>query len=397
MRSTSPAPANVHAHRAWTLQNSRAGRISRSFHPGPPPRAVGRCDAIQCAPYDTRCTTQCVQYDTVYDHPFPLSMYLRITYLKLLVFYLSCLSIGGVRRAEEEEDVAMGMKDGVEEEDGAMGMKDRARVLGNRGRGKQIEGSEWNGRDATRRRIEMNYEGPAKIGRKQAALEAKLQLLAEERQLILRRLDAVVYPVLTLPDDITAEIFSTNPSIDDCAFKTYPPLLLASVCRIWRKLALSYPRLWASLRLYWDSETVILREQLLRSWLTRTGGCLIDLTLHGPDLTEPICDAIADSGKCASASCVSLPWNQLTTLDLSDVTPFLEVLRHTPHLEVLSFSGISDLGGEETLVPIVMAKLHTLKIDPSCSSNANPLSISRHLLYKHWNLGINQTSHHCVP
>ncbi|KAJ7262991.1 hypothetical protein C8J57DRAFT_1133743, partial [Mycena rebaudengoi] len=90
----------------------------------------------------------------------------------------------------------------------------------------------------------------AKIDEKTATLQSKLQLLSEQRQSVLQRLDAVVYPVLTLPPEITADIFvhylGNFPVITyDCASKAYPPLLLASVCREWRRVALSFPRLWA--------------------------------------------------------------------------------------------------------------------------------------------------------
>ncbi|KAJ7274047.1 hypothetical protein C8J57DRAFT_1224927 [Mycena rebaudengoi] len=47
----------------------------------------------------------------------------------------------------------------------------------------------------------------AKIGKEEALLQSKLQLLAEKRRSILRKLDAVIYPVNTLPLDIMAEIF----------------------------------------------------------------------------------------------------------------------------------------------------------------------------------------------
>ncbi|KAJ7262977.1 hypothetical protein C8J57DRAFT_988144, partial [Mycena rebaudengoi] len=96
----------------------------------------------------------------------------------------------------------------------------------------------------------------AKIGEKTTALQSKLQLLSEQRQSILRQLDVVVYPVLSLPSDVTAEIFmhylGNFPVITyDDALQAYPPLLLASVCREWRRVALSFPRLWATLSLNW--------------------------------------------------------------------------------------------------------------------------------------------------
>ncbi|KAJ7262929.1 hypothetical protein C8J57DRAFT_1630723 [Mycena rebaudengoi] len=254
----------------------------------------------------------------------------------------------------------------------------------------------------------------AKIGEDEAVLRAKLQLLAEERHAILRKLGAVVYPILTLPSDVTAEIFmhylGNFPNITyDYDLKTYPPVLLASVCKAWRRLALSFPRLWASLGLYWHSESVIRHEQLLQCWLPRSRGCPIDLKLSSRELAPSICDTVAKyasqlrslalSAQSASQfslatqqsqTCfaalrklaveqpffIHLPWNQLTILNLED-TPEREVLNQTPNLEVLSFSDTFPPAGsdpeddEQNLVPLVMTKLHTLKIDSTSSSNCH--------------------------
>jgi hypothetical protein len=78
----------------------------------------------------------------------------------------------------------------------------------------------------------------AKIGEEEALLRPKLQLLAEKRRSILRKLDAVIYPVNTLPSDIMAEIFMHY--VDKLLIQSMPsslnpdpPLCLASVCSGW--------------------------------------------------------------------------------------------------------------------------------------------------------------------
>ncbi|KAJ7259868.1 hypothetical protein C8J57DRAFT_1720395 [Mycena rebaudengoi] len=257
----------------------------------------------------------------------------------------------------------------------------------------------------------------AKIGEEEALLQSKLQLLAEKRRSILRKLDAVVYPVSTLPSDIMAEIsmhyvdtlfmefssFSMNPRLDS-------PLRLASVCSTWRRVALSFPRLWAALRLSW---------------------CPLSVTRpHGPDLTPAISDAIAHyapqlrsltlgprlvgqlSQLCfpvlealemwgdqwefnvivfigeapqlrevsfcgGSPSLAKLPWNQITSLDLRYcAAPTLEVLKQAPNLKMLKFTADDedeeDSDDAQALVPIVMTKLHSLIFHPwSTSSNCS--------------------------
>ncbi|KAJ7262970.1 hypothetical protein C8J57DRAFT_1719195 [Mycena rebaudengoi] len=274
----------------------------------------------------------------------------------------------------------------------------------------------------------------AKIDVEATALQSKLQLLIEKRQSILRRLDAVIYPVLTLPSDVTAEIFmhylgNFLAITYNHALKTYPPLLLASVCKAWRSVALSFPRLWATLKLEWDPKTVVRREKLLRCWLLRAGGCLLDLDLSDSDLTEstsisaaivqyapqlrkltlktpPLASQLSSASGGAqlffpalqtltvdftelsnetvitvfgdaprlrevcmsgdSASFINLPWNQLTRLELNDVAPAREVLEQTPNLEVLSFHAELDFIDDH--LPVVMKNLHTLRIDPRSSS-----------------------------
>ncbi|KAJ7263005.1 hypothetical protein C8J57DRAFT_445682 [Mycena rebaudengoi] len=271
----------------------------------------------------------------------------------------------------------------------------------------------------------------AKIGEEEAVLQAKLRLLAEERQSILRRLDAVVYPVLTLPSDVMAEIFMHYVYADtsvvkyDYSLRMYPPLLLASVCRTWRGIALSFPHLWAALSLERYSKSRVKScEQLLQCWLLRAGGCLIDLELFGEDLPEPISEALAQhaprlrslnlmqhlgsqlsdspatqqpqrcftaletlklrfqwrgfSGSAVTAfsyaprlrevhisegvdSWATLPWNQIAILDLYHSAPSRRMLKQAPNLEVLSFAAW-DGEIEGPDEPVLMTKLHTLKM-----------------------------------
>ncbi|KAJ7713132.1 hypothetical protein DFH07DRAFT_758942 [Mycena maculata] len=84
-----------------------------------------------------------------------------------------------------------------------------------------------------------------------AALESEMVLLRNEREDILGELRAVVYPVLTLPDEITSEIFlqyvNSSPQENFRPWRPLCPMRLASVCRSWRAVALSTCRLWTYL------------------------------------------------------------------------------------------------------------------------------------------------------
>ncbi|KAF8213945.1 hypothetical protein K438DRAFT_1802605 [Mycena galopus ATCC 62051] len=99
-----------------------------------------------------------------------------------------------------------------------------------------------------------------------------------------RILDAIAtYPVLTLPTEITAEIFASclsafDPlSIPPATDEISAPLVLAGVCRAWRDIAFTTPILWSKLRVKFDSipiEVVSkpgLVEGRIDRWLARAG------------------------------------------------------------------------------------------------------------------------------
>ncbi|KAJ7626929.1 hypothetical protein FB45DRAFT_1004573 [Roridomyces roridus] len=102
-------------------------------------------------------------------------------------------------------------------------------------------------------------------------LETQLFLLHREEASLRTALHSVVYPVLTLPDDTTTEIFQRYLG---------SPLVLASVCKQWRAVALSCPRLWPAIAGPLPAHARILAN-LLRSRLSRVGSLpfRIDATL----------------------------------------------------------------------------------------------------------------------
>ncbi|KAJ7190736.1 hypothetical protein GGX14DRAFT_579537 [Mycena pura] len=127
----------------------------------------------------------------------------------------------------------------------------------------------------------------AQIGRideQLASLKSQLTSLRTAKKQLLQDLDRLVYPVLTLPPEISSEIFRhvapkfapNIPNIGACSFqKYYWPLQLASVCRAWRAIALSTPALWSVIAIFGDSTRDF--EQLLRLWLARARSLPLDL------------------------------------------------------------------------------------------------------------------------
>ncbi|KAJ7784080.1 hypothetical protein B0H16DRAFT_1491296 [Mycena metata] len=112
---------------------------------------------------------------------------------------------------------------------------------------------------------------------------------AEEREATIQAaLDAYIFPVLTLPPEITTEIFLHY------AFAVYEEderepllpcrdiLILTMVCRAWRHLALSAHGLWSTIDLGNFPPSHKARremEDIVDVWFSRAGA--IPLSLHG--------------------------------------------------------------------------------------------------------------------
>jgi hypothetical protein len=98
--------------------------------------------------------------------------------------------------------------------------------------------------------------------------------LVEERHAIRRALESIVfYPILTVPPEIIEEIFffclpddGEGPLVPD---PKAAPLVLLGVCHKWRGIALSSPRLWASIRVNLRSQNYGNSLPLFECWLAR--------------------------------------------------------------------------------------------------------------------------------
>ncbi|KAJ7098605.1 hypothetical protein B0H15DRAFT_771834, partial [Mycena belliarum] len=101
----------------------------------------------------------------------------------------------------------------------------------------------------------VNADLRARLAEAEALLaEHKLrsQELEDARQVIQRELDKIVYPVLTIPSEITSEIFiqclPPSPAFSaeekEGPSPSVAPLLLLQICREWRSIAIATPQLW---------------------------------------------------------------------------------------------------------------------------------------------------------
>ncbi|KAJ7853860.1 hypothetical protein B0H13DRAFT_2081923 [Mycena leptocephala] len=109
-----------------------------------------------------------------------------------------------------------------------------------------------------------------------------------ETRLLLNQMDSSVYPVLTLPPEITSEIFvHCMPGLQHVVNTNAAPLLLMRVCRTWRKIATSTPALWTTF--YVDERTPVSFTRLAEiagSWFKRAGKCPLSVKILGYLTTE---------------------------------------------------------------------------------------------------------------
>ncbi|KAJ7633156.1 hypothetical protein FB45DRAFT_523060 [Roridomyces roridus] len=105
-------------------------------------------------------------------------------------------------------------------------------------------------------------------------------LLAEREQCQQTLLD-YKYPILTLPAEITSEIFlQFIPSYPEgpSFIGTQSPSFLLRICRRWRDVALTTPALWSAVQLLlYNSRYHAQQRDLLKSWLQRSGKCALSI------------------------------------------------------------------------------------------------------------------------
>ncbi|KAF7376902.1 F-box domain-containing protein [Mycena sanguinolenta] len=144
-----------------------------------------------------------------------------------------------------------------------------------------------------------------------AHLESSLSALRAEEALVQKRLNAYKYPILTLPNEITSEIFIHFLPVYPAA----PPLIgvasptcLTHVCRQWRDVALATPALWRAIEFVCHSNTepeqIRLQPKQIQYisnvWIQRSKSCLLSIHLNIDELgvldeifPEPLAPATA--------------------------------------------------------------------------------------------------------
>ncbi|KAJ7021156.1 hypothetical protein C8F04DRAFT_1141707 [Mycena alexandri] len=120
---------------------------------------------------------------------------------------------------------------------------------------------------------------------------SEIYALQREKDSAQTRLDAYTYPVLTLPPEIIAEVFlrflPVYPKLPPVG-GLFSPFTLGQICRTWREIALSTPRLWRAVDMS-PSSTSTLKQQLHLTKLTlaRSGSCLLSISIKATEGQTP--------------------------------------------------------------------------------------------------------------
>ncbi|KAJ7648664.1 hypothetical protein DFH06DRAFT_571932 [Mycena polygramma] len=130
--------------------------------------------------------------------------------------------------------------------------------------------------DADRARV-------AELAAEITMLELSLLALRDEQMRAQARLDAVKYPVLTLPNEIVSDIFiHFLPVYPLCPpfVGILSPTILTHICRRWRDIALTTPDLWRAMSFLGRKAIVVRDLQISNIWLKRSRNRPLSIIIH---------------------------------------------------------------------------------------------------------------------
>ncbi|KAJ7623944.1 hypothetical protein DFH06DRAFT_1481783 [Mycena polygramma] len=129
--------------------------------------------------------------------------------------------------------------------------------------------------------LEMDRARVAEFQTQIEHLERAVAQLRLDQSKVQQRLDCYKYPVLTLPSEITSEIFVyILPPYPDFTDLVGPssPTPLTHICRRWREIALDTPQLWRAISSS-DSCDAKREPHIFELWLKRSRHCPLSIKL----------------------------------------------------------------------------------------------------------------------
>ncbi|KAJ7253501.1 hypothetical protein C8J57DRAFT_1722395 [Mycena rebaudengoi] len=219
----------------------------------------------------------------------------------------------------------------------------------------------------------------AQLAEQIARMQKLLEDLARKRDDLAEFIDAhlaLVSPARRLPDDVVREIFVASlPKNRNCAISAKDSsLLLCTICQPWRNLALSTPRMWASIHIVAPSNDKTERMiNTVHAWLARSGTLPLSISLTVSQSTWPHPDA--SSLLTALIRCSSLRWKSIRfILPLDQLEPLSSLSpEDVPVLEKAVVVGFEGESADHTIMSPRLAFMQTTSLS-SASLNAHFIS-----------------------
>ncbi|KAJ7191863.1 hypothetical protein GGX14DRAFT_596803 [Mycena pura] len=186
----------------------------------------------------------------------------------------------------------------------------------------------------------------AEIESEMAPLQARLAQLATARKLIVDALESIVFPILTIPPEITTEFFVYYVDWANGDPRTHRggPLVLASVCSSWRSIALNFPKIWSEIHISNSIEGLPGVEKRLRCWLQRAGDHALALDMASSQTPQSIFPLLAP---------YSIQWETFNFKCMFAVPyPMEEIEGRVPLLCTLTIESDGNPGGDPPQTPI---------------------------------------------
>ncbi|KAK7024898.1 WD40 repeat-like protein [Favolaschia claudopus] len=211
--------------------------------------------------------------------------------------------------------------------------------------------------------------------------QERCRRLREEKVIVKQSLNRIIYPILTVPVEITSEIFLQclpDRLTEPRAYSA--PFLLGQICSVWRQIALNNPRLWAALHVRYSGNGRHF-QNLIQNWLPRAGSVPFSLSLTLPPkhcyfFSPRMC-------YCPSSAPFVDYWSRLTCFNgiYFTLQECIDLLSRAPNLTVGKFSYLDGfLSSTKTATCVIQLDnikdlyFHTVYSTPGPSSLLESLS-----------------------